>query len=339
MGRTTFKLITTSEELLEKINPANKDLAKQFLKEKNSRSSPLTIKNYESDLNMFFCWNLQENENKLFTDIRKLEFSTFFSYCIETLQWGSARAARMKAALSSFSNFIEKFYDDKYPTFRNIILRAVESMPKNPRREKTVLSEEQVNELFNYLDNELKDIQMSCWLALAIASGARFSELFRFSTDIIDFSHTAFDDLFLETLRPIKTKGRGKEGKMLIKYIIKDIFVERYKKWLEVRQGILTKNNKSHNFIFIKSNGDPAQESTVRTWVKRIEKHLGVPFYPHSLRHYYTTFLSKASLPTDLIQEICGWASDSMVKIYNDSSIKDKTFKELDNLKSNIDKQ
>jgi len=338
MGRTTFKLITTSPELLAQVNPENRKLAEQFLKEKGSRSSSLTIRGYESDLNIFMVWNLQNNENKNFTDIRKIEFSNFFSFCVESLQWGSSRSARMKAALSSFSNFIEKFFDSEFPAFRNIILRAVESMPKELKREKTVLSEEQINGLFNYLDNELKDVQLSCWLALAIGSGARFSELLRFTTDILDLSHLAFNDLFIEALKPIKTKGRGKSGKMLIKYIIKDIFVERYKKWLAVRESILIKNNKSHNSIFIKSNGDPAMGSTIRTWIKKIEEYLKVPTYPHLFRHYYTSYLVKAGLPNDLIQEICGWQSEGMIKIYNDATLKDRTFSELDNLKQLLDK-
>ena len=58
MSRKTFKMQTTTPELLEQINSENKKLAEQFLKEKNSRSSSLTIKNYESDLNIFFVWNL-----------------------------------------------------------------------------------------------------------------------------------------------------------------------------------------------------------------------------------------------------------------------------------------
>jgi integrase len=74
-------------------------------------------------------------------------------------------------------------------------------------------------------------------------------------------------------------------------------------------------------------------ESTARTWIKKIEAYLKVPIYPHLFRHYYTTYLSKAKLPNDLIQEICGWSSEGMIKIYNDASIKDRDFSELDNLK------
>jgi site-specific recombinase XerD len=331
MSRKTYKNIITSEELTAQINPENLKLMKQFLKEKNTRSSDGTIKNYESDLTIFFTWNLLNNDNKLFTDMRKLELSEFFSFAVEELRWGSSRFSRCKATLSSLSNFIEKFLDDQFPTFRNNVLKAVESMPKNIVREKTVLTEEQVNNLLKYFQET--DPQIACWFALAIASGSRFSELSRFSVDIIDLEHLAFQDIFIETLRPIKTKGRTKTGKLLYKYIIKDIFVPYYQKWLEIRRKIMLEHNQSHNYIFINSSGEPAQESTVRGWVKKIEDYLGIPFYAHCLRHYFTTYLAKINLPYELIKDIVGWQDIGMVQTYSDLSSKDKKWEELGNLK------
>jgi site-specific recombinase XerD len=333
MPRKTFKLQTTSEELIAQINPENKKLVSRFLREKNTRSSDSTIKGYESDLNIFLVWNLQYNNNKYFVDIKKLEFSEFFSFGVSEMHWSSARFGRVKSVLSSLSNFIERFMDDLYPNFKNVILKAVESMPKNTVREKTILTDEQVENLLNYFKD--KDKQLCCWLALSIASGSRFSELLRFTIDNIDENHTAFDGLFLETLKPIKSKGRTKTGKMLIKYILKDFFLPYYNSWLEERQEIINKNNKIHNFVFIKDNGDPAKESTARSWVMKIEEQLnGVPYYPHCNRHYYTTMLSKKKIPSELIQELVGWSSEGMVKLYTDTTVKDRSWDELDNLKT-----
>ena len=338
MPRTTYKKIITSDELTSQINPKNLKLMERFLREKDTRSSDGTIKGYESDLTIFFTWVLQNCDNKFFVDIKKIEFAEFFSYTVKILQWNSARFARMRSCLSSLSNFIERFFDDEYPTFRNVILKAVESMPKTASREKTILSKEQIDGLFNYLENDIKDYQVSCWLALAISSGARFSEILRFTTDIIDLEHTAFEGLFLETLRPIQTKGRGKHGKILYKYIIKDIFEERYKKWLEIREEILKENNKFHNSIFIKSDGNPATGVTVRTWVKKIEGFLNLPWYPHAARHYATSYLSSLGLPYNLIRELFGWESTTMCEIYDDQTAKDKKWAELENLKNHLDK-
>jgi integrase len=332
MPRKTYKHIITSDETILKINSDNKKLTERFLREKDIRSSSGTTKGYESDLNIFFVWNLEFNNNKFFIDIKKIEFSDFFNYCVETLKWGSARFSRMKSCLSSLSNFIEKFFDDEYPSFRNVILKSIEGMPKNLVREKTILSEEQINNLLKNLVNDNKT-QEACWLALAISSGARFAELLRFTTDIIDENNIVFDGIFIETSKKIKTKGRTKTGKMLIKYIIKDIFLPYYNPWLLERQIIMNKNKQIHNNIFIKRDGLPAKESTIRSWILDFENYLETPFYPHALRHYATTYLSRLGIPPQLIKELFGWESVDMVELYNDLEARDRKWDELDNLK------
>ena len=331
MPRKTYRKIITSDELISQINPENLSLMKKFLKDKSIRTSPKTIVVYESNLNMFFVWNLQNNDNKQFTDIKKLEFSEFFSYASDELKLGSSRLNNMRSTLSSLSSFIEKFYDEEYPDFRNVILKVIESSPKEVRREKTILTDEQIEDLLQYLNKNNK--QQACWLALAITSGARFSELLIFETNLIDENRTAFGDLFLETTRKIKTKGRGKSGKLLYKYILKDKFMPFYKSWLKERKKILKEKKLNHNFLFIKQDGNPATEATVRGWICDFEEHLGIPFYAHALRHYLVTLFSKKNIPPHLIKELMGWSSLEMVEIYDDNTISQMNFPELENLR------
>jgi integrase len=336
MARKTFRKVITTDELIAQIHPQNLKLIKQFLKEKDTRSSDGTVKGYESDLHIFFVWNLQNNDNKSFFEIKKLQFSEFFSYCMSELRWSSSRFGRMRSCLSSLSNFCERFYDEEYPSFRNVILKAIESIPKVPVREKTVLSDEQVDGLFKYLSEEINKPQEACLLALAVASGARISELLRFTVDIIDENNTAFDGIFIETLKEIKTKGRTKNGKMLHKYIAKSIFLPYYKTWLPEREKIMKENGQEHNYLFIKSDGSPAEIGTIRSWLPKWEKKLGVSAYFHMFRHYLTTRLSKLGLSYDLITEIFGWAGTEMAKLYDDTTAKDKVWKGLDTLKNSL---
>lgn len=331
MTRKTYKRVIVTDELIEKINPVNTKLSVRFLKEKAQRASPVTIKGYASDSNIFFVWNLLHNENKTFTDIKKLEFSDFFSFTTEDLRWGSSRTNRVRSFLSSLSIFIEKFLDEEYPDFRNVILKVIDSVPKDARREKTILSSEQVESLLEHLSKT--DSQKAFWLALACYSGSRFSELLRFTTDNLDENHTAFGDIFMETIKPIKTKGRGREGKMLLKYILKDKFLPYYKQWLLDRNEIMKRTGQEHTFFFIKSDGTPATAGTVRSWVATMETWLGVNLYPHSLRHFITTELSRKNIPPLLVKDLMGWNSLDMVEVYNDLSSKDREWKELDNLR------
>ena len=331
MTRLTFRNKITSDELTAQINPENIILIKRFLKEKATRASGKTIVVYNSNLIMFFTWNLLNNENKFFIDIKKLEFADFFSFAVDELQVGSSKLNNMRSTLSSFSTFIEKFYDEEYPGFRNVILKVVDSSPKDIRREKTILTDEQLEDLLEYLFKKNK--QQACWVALAVTSGARLTELLNFETTLIDENRTAFGDLFLETTRQIKTKGRGKAGKLLHKYILRDKFLPYYNAWLKEREKILKKKGLTHDFLFIKRNGQPATSGTVRAWVKSFENYLKVPFYAHALRHYLTTLLSKKNIPPLLIKEIFGWSDLSMVSLYDDSTAKDKEYPELENLK------
>ena len=81
MGRKTFKTKITSPETIEQINPKNKKLMNLFLKDKNRKCSDATMKVYQSNLNIFFCWVVNNCENKYFPDIKKFEIlsPTFFS--------------------------------------------------------------------------------------------------------------------------------------------------------------------------------------------------------------------------------------------------------------------
>jgi len=330
MARKTFRRKIVTPELVAKINEDNKKIVERFLKDKATRSSGETIKSYQSDADIFFVWNVINNNNKLFTEIKKLEFSDFFSFASNDLQWKSARMNRMRSFLSSLSQFIEKFMDEEYPQFRNIILKTIESSPKEAARQKTILTDEQIEKLLKFLSET--DAQKACWLALAVYSGSRFSELLRFTTDLIDEEHTAFENLFLETTKQIQTKGRGKTGKMLYKYILKEDFLPYYRTWLEKRQSILLATGQSHNYIFLRENGSPATDGTVRSWITTMENYLGVNVYPHAFRHFLCTELTRKKIPQAFIQFLFGWSSSEMYNIYNDLTAKDMQWS-LDNLK------
>lgn len=331
MSRKTYRQKIVTEELLKQVNPINVDLFEKFLKEKATRTSPTTIKNYRSSGNIFFVYNLLYNENKAFTDIKKLELSNFFSFATNELRYGSARANSLRSLLSSLSIFVEKFFDEQYPNFRNIVLKTIESIPKEFRREKTILTTEQVENLLKYLSEN--DSQKAAWLALAAYSGSRFSELLRFTTDILDPNNTAFGDLFMETKRQIKTKGRGREGKMLYKYILKDKFLPYYEKWIVDRETIMKEKGQEHTSLFIRDDGSPATDGTIRSWVASMETYLGVNVYPHCLRHFLVTEFSRKNIPPMLIKDLVGWSGLEMVNLYNDLTSKDKEWSELDNLK------
>lgn len=336
-GRETFRKVITSPELIEQINPENQKLVDRFLKNFATKRSPNSVVSYRSNLNIFFCWNVLYNENGFFIDLKKFELMDFFDFCVTELKWGSNRFAQMHSCLSSFSTWIENIYDEKYPTFRNL-LPKIEKLPKETVRKKSVFKKEELDMLMNWLGEQDK-VNEQCLLALIMSSGSRASELLRFTTDMIDENHTAFEGLFLETTEDIRVKGRGVNGKYIPRYLIKDIFLPYYKKWLPIRDEIMRETGKNHNFIFIRPDGEPALISTIRSWMEKWDDVLDKHWYPHAGRHFWTTYLLSIGLEKELIQELQKWSSDALVDIYNDATAKDRKWKNLDKLKAALEEE
>lgn len=333
MPRKTFKKKITDEKYEPYLNKINEKLFIRFLKYKDATCSDKTIKQYRSNLKIFSTWNYLESDNEDYFKIKRIDMADFFNYAVLELKWGSARYSNMRSCLSSLGTYIKKFYYEDYPMFDNYINDVIDSLPKLAVREKTILSVEQVESLMKYIVEDIKSKREACLLSLAISSGARVSELLRFDLDIINEDNTAFDGIFLKTTTRIKTKGFGKQGEAKYKFIIKDLFLPYYHEWLKERAEIMTKNNQSHNKLFIKNDGTPVKVSTVNSWKNQWENYLNVPIYFHAFRHYITTYLSKIGLDQELIVHIMGWKSADMYNIYNDLSAEDKEWKNLSKLK------
>lgn len=336
-GRDTYRNVITSPQLIAQINPINKQLTDRFLKNLSTKRAPSTIKVYRSNYNILFSWNLLYNDNVAFVDLKKYNLMDFFDFCCMDLKWGSNRYAQMHSSLSSFSDWIENFYDEKYPDFRNIV-KKIEKLPKENVRKKSIFKKEELDKLMNWLGRINKPNEQ-CLLALAMSSGSRASELVRFTTDMIDECHTAFEGLFLETTEDIRVKGRGVNGKHMPRYLIKDLFLPWYNKWLTIRNQIMKVNGKEHNFIFIRSDGSPAVVSTIRSWMEKWDDVLDKHFYPHSIRHWWTTYLSELGLEKQLIQEIMGWSTDTLVDLYTDTTAKDRKWNSLEKLREQLEKE
>ena len=322
-GRSTVYNKITTQESIELINQKNKMLCSDFVDYmKSIDRSPETIKQYAADLNIFFVWNLQNNENKYFVELTKREVARFQSYAINTYGWSPKRTRRVKSVLSSLSNFIESILDEEIKDFKPII-RKIENPVDEMVREKTILTDEQVDFLLDKLVED-KKYQVACAVALALYSGARKAELPRFKVQYFNDSNIIFDSMW-RTPEKIKTKGRGgKIGKPLYKYVLID-FRKYFDLWMEERKRLgiyneyllLSVDEETGEYIQMKT-------STLDSYAVTCTRILGVPYYFHSARHKLTTLLSsKYNLPAKVIQEFFGWNSQEMIGIYDDSEAVD----------------
>lgn len=323
MARTTIYNKITNDENIKKINPKNSQLCEDFLEYLSSVDrAPSTIHGYKNDLEIFFCWNLECNDNKFFPEIKKRELVRFQGYAIKEWQWSPKRIRRVKSAISSLSNYIEDILqdeDDEFENFRSIIGK-IESPSNEAVREKTIIPDDEVDKFLNKLVSE-KRYQQACVFALAAMSGARKAELLRFKVEYFNQENIYIEGALYKTPK-IKTKGRGKNGKQINKYVLYD-FKKYFDLWMEERKRLGIESE----WLFVHKEADGTysqmKKSTLDSWATIFSRELNVNFYWHCMRHYLTTKMKKYNIPDHIIKEYFKWESVEMIGIYSDLDASD----------------
>ena len=342
MPRKTYRKVIVTDEILAKINKENIRIVERYLRNFDTKRSDKSVIVKRSDYNIFLCWNYLYNDNKLIPEIKKYELMDYFDFGVNELGWGTSRFNSMHSSLNTLFNFIENFMDEDYIGFKNNMSK-IEKPVKQVAREKTVLTEEQVDSLLEHLRNDSKDYQQLVCLLLFISSGVRISECLRITTDLIDENNLAFGDHFLKTTKKIKTKGFGKKGEPKFKYFLKDMLLEDYKIWLTQRAEFLKKKGKEHNYVLLKSNGDPATIDVINHWVRKWEDFLTndektnpkkeqLHIYPHCFRHFLCSQMARKGISQELVVAVYGWKSSDMFNIYNDCDEDERTYADIDKL-------
>lgn len=317
MGRKTKQTKITSPEKIALVNPANLRLKKDFLAYmKSLQRSQGTIAGYESDLNIFFCFALDELGNKAFQDISKRDLISFQNWMVEQ-GMSSARIRRVKAAISSLSNYIENILDDEkeFSGYRSIV-RKIENPPLIPVREKTVWTDEELEALLKALTDK-GEFEKACYVALAMYSGRRKAELARFRVSDFSPEHVVCNGALYKSA-PILTKG----GRYLECYTLKKRFDPYLSNWLGYREAV----GYESEWLFPKP-GNPAEQieiSTLNSWANTFSLITGKDWYAHSLRHYFVSALARAGIPDNVVVDIVGWKSADMLALYNDNPKDDR---------------
>lgn len=317
MGRKVQHNNIVTDELLSQVNPENIELGKDFLDYLRSVDrSPNTIDAYANDLKIFWVYLLLHCNNKFFIDLSKREISKYQSYCLTEWKWSPARMRRVKSTLSSLSNYVESMLDDEFENFKPII-RKIENPVNEKVFTKTVLEDSQLEDLLDILVEKGK-YDKACILSLAMNSGRRKSELPRFKVSYFDDENIIYGSLY-KTPEQIKTKGRGSRGKRLTCYTLSKPFKPYFDMWMNYRK----ENRIESEWLFPKKVGGkyidkPMESKTLDSWAETFGRLLGVDFYFHSLRHYFTTACARSGLPDNVIQMLIGWSSLDMVSLYKD---------------------
>lgn len=326
MARKTKRNILYTDAVWNIVNQENKDMLDEYLEYLRSTDhSPNTIFQYEADLKQFFCYAYTKMQNKHITEYTKRDYLKWQNTAINEWEWSPNRLARVRSVISSLENYIECFCDDIYPDFRPLI-KKIPAPVKQEVREKTILT---VDEVENMLQDMVDrgEIERAILFALATYSGRRKAELTRFKMDDFDDDCVVAGALY-RTRNKLKSKGRGKNGKLIYFYVLKHPFDKYLNIWREYR--------KEHGIesIWLLPDPDSPDEqlktTTIDSWCKVLSRRFDKSIYPHSFRHLFTTHLVASGIPANIIKDIVSWESLEMVSRYTDLDVSDELDKYFD---------
>ena len=285
---------------------------------------------------IFFCW-LVDNGNDYYIKVKKRTISDFFSYIQDELKCHGKRFSHYRSVLSELSSFcIRQLEDDELGNFRNFVKDIIETPDKSPTRERVILTDEDCQKIFETLNSE-KRKQEACLFALGIYSGMRISELVQMKTDFFSEEALAYDGVFYRTPE-IRTKGR-KDGKIIPRLILHDLFKPYLDEWLKERKGIIEDRKlEDHGYLFINNQGLPASKDVIRNFTNKWGKFIDKQLHPHVMRHRFVTYLQDIGCSDEFIKTIVKWADVSLVEYYSDRKDEDIQWEEIKNIKGMFNK-
>lgn len=300
------------------VNEINKEIIEDFLAQ--GHLSPKTLKQYTSALKIFARWVYEHvGKDKKITDLKPRHALNYQNWLIK--QGLSPSGIKFKrSAVSSLCGFIEVYYNDEYPNFRNIYTKAIPNVAKAPAKEKSPLTTKEINKLITHLTRK-GEWQKIAYIWFIYSTGCRREESRQLLTEVAEYDYhvdaNGNKKNFYIT-HPIRAKGRGIEGKVR-RFAFDDKAMRAIKKWLEHRREQVENDDCPYVFVS-KRNGKYKQLSanTFNLWCEQFSKILGGrPVHPHLFRSSRATnAVLEEGKDIKAVQKLLGHESSQTTEIY-----------------------
>lgn len=291
------------------VSSMNKMTIRDFLTEKKSEGRAKgTIEQYRYDLKIHAYMIYKEFANKEFTDLTRKEIRNL-SIMYQDLGMSNARVNRIMSTLRSTLEFCS--FDDDYMYEYNVGSR-VKGLPKNPVREITFLSEDQIH----WIKDELirrKDWLRAVYLMVSYISAARKNEV-----------HQVMKDGLEERFFTNQVIGkRGKKFRLYYTHEVKDLI----RKYLNERG----EDDLPELFVRVLKNGKkiPIQADGFNYWcdyfsrILTMKENEPIHINPHCFRHSRLENLSRAGVPVEKLKTLAHHEDISTTADYLDSREED----------------
>jgi site-specific recombinase XerD len=304
----------TKEWFDQNVHKKNRSFTNEFLNQ--AHLSPQTLSQYRSALYQFFKFVFDECDNKSITDLKPRDALKYQNFLINR-DLSSSAVKFKRSAVSSLCGYIELYYNDDHPLFRNIYNKKIPNPSKSFKNEKQPLTKEEFDLLVSTL-KEKEEWQMVAYILFSYSSGCRRSESVQLLKEVITYNKAKDkegNEKNYYYTHPIRCKGKGREG-LIRRLILGEDAMEAIVKWLEIR------GEDDCEYVFVKKTktGKINQLSTsaLNYWCQEIFSDIvGRRVHPHQLRSTRATHLvALDGKDIKSAQKLLGHSSSETTEIY-----------------------
>ncbi|MFI3302293.1 MAG: tyrosine-type recombinase/integrase [Rikenellaceae bacterium] len=275
--------------------------------ESQRRYSPLTLRNYKRDLELFLQWLDMSPEE---FDPSSITHHTIREWIVDRMDSGKISAATLNRELSTLRSFFRWALSvgaiTHNPTRGVSALKSSKKLPTFIAASKmNRVSEQSIDKADS---DDLRTLRDGLIILLFYVTGMRSAELVAINVD--DF----YDDY-----QTVKVRGKGGKERMIpIMETVRKIILQYISKIKESNICL------SPNFpLFLSKSGGRISANMVYRIVRRDLTEAGVQGRksPHVLRHTFATQLLNAGADMREIQELLGHSSLKATQLYTHNSI------------------
>ena len=292
------RIVLHDEEKLKRINEETKRIYQRYKVDMTMRNlSPRTQKHYEYDLQQWFIYVLDNQDNRSVKELTDDDITEFLYFCKK----GGNNAERIKARTAAISAMY------KYMRKKKLIVENPTEFIDRPKRgmriiQQTYLTQEQVALMREKLISS-DDLQLRTYAMLSLSTMARASAIASIRWEQIDLENKIIKGVL------------EKEGKIV------DLFFSDEVKYLLVQLKLQreSKNRNDHGWVFYsgRNKTKPVNSGTLNDWCKRIGNMIGVPtLHPHDFRHSGATLLKNAGMSLEDVSVLLSHESTDVTKKY-----------------------
>lgn len=298
MAEMSKKIRLMDKEKLSKVNPETLQLWKKYNIDMTLRElSVKSINGYKNDLENWWIYILDNQDNKSITELCEDDLVEFFYFC-KTQGNNSRRIKRRMSSISAFYNFLMK---------KRIIKENPMAYIDRPKKDtdvitQTFLTQEQVDAMKKALSDNIenaksvkskhKALQWQVYALFSLSTMARVNAVHN-----TEWKQIKFDTRTVENVIE-------KEGYIVTLYFSKEVseILQNLKQFREEN------NIEDGGFVFVTMVDGKYKQCSVGAlteWCHSIGEMIGVPtLHCHDLRHSGSSLLYSNKAPLELVSSL-----------------------------------